>query len=177
MVKDALLGALRTRRLTGKFMKSILAAFLVAAAMIVAPSAPAQDKSAEVADLQTLRAAAKADKHAYVASALQLTSAEANKFWPAYDAYQRDLDMINRRRNVALEGLVALDRPISDLYAKTLAAELIATDEAEVKSRRTMQNRVMRALPAKKAARYLQIESKLRALQFYDIAVAFPLVK
>jgi len=34
----------------------------------------------------------------------------------------------------------------------------------------------MKALPAKKAARYLQLESKIRALQAYEIAAAFPLV-
>jgi len=36
---------------------------------------------------------------------------------------------------------------------------------------------VMRALPPKKAARYLQLESKIRANRAYDIAVAFPLVQ
>ena len=158
-------------------MKKILIVTILAAATLMAPSVRAQAQSAEASDMQALRAAVKADKRAYIASMLKLTDAEAKKFWPAYDGYQRDLDMINRKRNVALEGLVALDRPISDLYAKNLAAELIATDEAEIKSRRTLHNRVMRALPAKKAARYLQLESKLRALQFYDIAVAFPLVK
>ena len=50
-----------------------------------------------------------------------LTPAEAKKFWPIYDAYQRDLDMYNRKRNVALEGLIGSDKPVSDLYAKQLA--------------------------------------------------------
>ena len=158
-------------------MKRILAAVILAAAMIAASSAPAQDKSADATDMQALRAAVKGDQRAYVASMLQLTDAEAKKFWPAYDAYQRVLDTVNRRRNVALEGLIALNRPISDLYARNLAAELIATDEAEIKARRTLHNRVMRALPPKKAARFLQLESKIRAFQAYDIAVTFPLVK
>ena len=35
----------------------------------------------------------------------------------------------------------------------------------------------MRALPPRKAARYLQLESKIRAMQDYDIAKAIPLVK
>jgi hypothetical protein len=40
-----------------------------------------------------------------------------------------------------------------------------------------MYRRVMSALPPKKAARYIQLESKVRAAQMYDIAVAFPLVQ
>jgi hypothetical protein len=66
---------------------------------------------------------------------------------------------------------------MTDLYAKQLAADLIESDEAEVKARRTLYKRVMRALPATKAVRYLQLESKVRAVQNYDLAVAFPLLK
>jgi len=32
---------------------------------------------------------------------------EARKFWPLYEAYQRDLDLANRRRNVVEEALIA----------------------------------------------------------------------
>ena len=53
----------------------------------------------------------------------------------------------------------------------------MTADEAEVKARRTMYNKVMKTLPPQKAARYLQLESKIRAAQAYDIAVAIPLVK
>ena len=35
----------------------------------------------------------------------------------------------------------------------------------------------MRVLPATKAARYLQLESKIRAIQNYDLAAAFPLIR
>ena len=44
-------------------------------------------------------------------------------------------------------------------------------------ARRTLHNRVMRALEPKKAARYLQLESKIRAIQGYDIAATIPLIK
>ena len=152
-------------------------AFLFAAAMCMASPSQAQDAAGAVTDMNALRAAVRADKKAFVASTLQLTDAEAKKFWPIYDAYQRDLDLTNRRRNLVVVEVVGANKPISDLYAKNLATELLAADEAEIKSRRTMQNKVMRALPDKKAARYLQLESKIRAFQDYDIAVGIPLVK
>ena len=66
---------------------------------------------------------------------------------------------------------------MSDLYAKILATELIQADEAEIKARRTLQNKLMRALPPRKAARYLQLESKIRAVEAYEVASALPLVK
>lgn len=157
-------------------MKKNLVALLAAAFLIAAP-AWGQDKSADEAAIAALRTAAQKDKRALVASTLSLTGAEAKKFWPIYDKYQRDFDMLNRERNTALEGLVARDRPMSDQYARNLANELITVDEQQIKARRKMHNAVMRALPPKKAARYLQLESKIRAVQDYDIAVAFPLAQ
>ena len=40
-----------------------------------------------------------------------------------------------------------------------------------------MHNAVLKALPTRKAARYLQLESKIRAVQAYDIAAAIPLIE
>lgn len=164
-------------------MKKGLAAILLGLAMIVTQFASAADKAADVTDMDALRAAVRADKRAFVAATLKLTEAEAKKFWPVYDAYQRDLDLANRQRARAVEGIVLLDKPISDLYARNLANELIAADELELKARRTLHNRLMRPLPgrkvmpAAKAARYLQLEFKIRTLLAYDIAANIPLVK
>ena len=163
-------------------MNKKLKSILIVIVLIAGPCAWAEEKSADVVDLQALRKAVQSDRKALVASTLALTDTEAKRFWPLYDAYQRDVDMANRRRVVAVEGLVSRDKPLSDLYAKNLASELIAADEAEVKARRAMQNRLMRGiptriLPPKKAARYLQLEAKIRAVQAYDIASAIPLIK
>jgi hypothetical protein len=163
-------------------MKKNLAFGLFGIAMIAMQSSWAEDKVADVTDMQALRNAVRTDRKAFVASTLQLTDAEAKKFWPLYDAYQRDVDLANQRRNVVVTTLIGMDKPPSDLYARNLATELMAADEAEVKSRRSLQNRLMRGvptriLPPRKAARYLQLESKIRAVQAYDIAANIPLVR
>jgi hypothetical protein len=164
-------------------MKRILAIALFSAAMIAALSVRAEDKIADVTDMNALRTAVRTDKKAFVAATLKLTDAEAKRFWPIYDAYERDIDVVNRRRVLVYEGLIGRDKPLSNVYAKNLANELIAADEAEMKLRRTLHNRLIKPLagrtvmPTAKAARYLQLESKIRAYQAYDIAVTFPLVK
>jgi len=158
-------------------MNKLLAAFCFIAMLAYATLACAQSGTADVTDLAALRTAVKTDKRAFVAATLALTETQAKKFWPIYDAYQRNLDAANRMRAVALQGLLSRDKPITDLYAKQLANDLLESDEAEVKARRTLYKSVMRALPATKAARYLQLESKVRAIQNYDLAAAFPLIK
>lgn len=158
-------------------MKNKRHAFLWIAALFIAQCAWAQDKTGDGTDLQALKLAVTKDKKGLVASMLDLTPAESKKFWPLYDAYQRSVDAANRRRTTALEGVIGMNKPMTDLFARNVANELTTADETEVKARRTLQNRVLRALPAKKAARYLQLESKIRAMQAYDIAAAIPLIR
>jgi Spy/CpxP family protein refolding chaperone len=160
-----------------------MAAVLFAVAVFAAQSVLAEGNAADVTDMQALRTAVRADKKAFVASTLKLTDVEAKKFWPVYDSYQRDVDMANRRRAEAVETLINRDQAVSDLLAKNLANELIIADEIELKARRTLHNRLIKPLPgrtimpAAKGARYLQLESKIRAYQAYDLATAIPLVK
>jgi len=159
-------------------MKKSIASLLFIGAMIaVSPAIATDDKIADMTDMQALREAVRADKRALVSSTLKLTDAEAKRFWPIYNAYQREVDLNNRRRNVALQELMFRDSPMTNLAAKHYVAELLAIDEAEIKARRTMRNRVMRALPAVKAARYLQLEEKIRAVQDYDVAAVVPLAR
>jgi hypothetical protein len=114
---------------------------------------------------------------------LKLTPAEAKKFWPVYDTYQRDLDAASRKRNEVVEAIVILDRPLSNLYAKSLGNQLILADDQESKAWSTVSRRLIKPVPGRvviptaKAMRYLQLESKIRALQAYDIAATIPLVK
>ena len=158
-------------------MKNTLITLLLGAASLAAPLAFAQDKAADVTDMQALRAALKSDKKAFVASTMKLSDAEATKFWPIYDSFQRNLEVTSRRRVVAVEALLFHDKPMTNLGAKNLITELMAVDEAEVKARRTLRNRVMRVLPPLKAARYLQLEDKFEAVQEYDIASTVPLIR
>lgn len=158
-------------------MKKNALVALLAIALIAAGGARGQDKSADLTDMQALRSAAQADKRALVASTLKLTDAEAKRFWPIYENYQRSVDMYDRRRTRAIIEVVGLDRNVSDAFSKNLALELIASDEGEIKARRTMQNRLMRALPPKKVVRYMQLESKIRAIEGYDVASSLPMVK
>ncbi|MBK9673713.1 MAG: hypothetical protein IPO82_00230 [Betaproteobacteria bacterium] len=86
------------------------------------------------------------------------------------------LDTLNRRRSRLVEDVVAQNRPLSDALAKNLLKEQLAIDDEEVKTLRAYQNRLIRALPAAKVARYLQLEGRIRTVQDYDVAGVLPLV-
>ena len=158
-------------------MHKLISAAVLAAAAMAAPLCAAQDNAAAVAELTAMHQAARKDKRALVAEKMQLTPAEAKKFWPVYDDLQAELSKLNRARNLALESLASRERPVSDPYAKQIVNDLMTIEEQEVKAMRKASNAAMKALPPRKAARYLQLENKLRAAQDYEIAVVFPLVQ
>ena len=165
-------GKLRLRR--GVWNPLVIA--LLLGFVLTAPTARAQHPAGDVTDLRALRAAVEADKRAYIASMMSLTNAEAKRFWPIYEAYQRNLDTSSRRRIIALEGLLFRDKAMTNMSAKNVVSELTAIEDAEVKARHRLRNQLMRALPAIKAARYLQLEDKIQAVRDYDVASTVPLI-
>jgi ABC-type amino acid transport substrate-binding protein len=149
---------------------------LAAALALALPVHAQQARPGETAEIAAVRAAIAGDKKAYVASTLALTEAEAKRFWPIYDNYQRQLATTVRRTSRVVEEVVGIDRAMNDTHAKRLLQELTAIDDEEAKDRRRMHNQVVKALPPVKALRYAQIEHKARAIRTYDIAGAMPLV-
>jgi hypothetical protein len=157
-------------------MKKLLWLLIAAFALVGVPGY-AQDKSADM-NMQILRDKLKADKKVVVAANMQLTDAEAKTFWPIYDAYQNDLKAINERLGNAIFAYADAYKagPIPDATAKKFLDEAIAIDDAEAKLRKDYAAKLTAAIPAAKAARYLQIESKIRAAIRYEMAAAIPLV-
>jgi hypothetical protein len=139
----------------------------------------AQDQSASDANMQILRDKLKADKKLLVAANMELTDAEAKGFWPIYDSYQQDLQALNERLKKAVLSYADAynNNKLTDQTAKKLSDEALIIDEDEVKMRKAYSAKLAGVLPGKKAARYLQIENKVRALLRYELAAEIPLVK
>jgi hypothetical protein len=164
-------------RYRGLAMKKLLTSVVLIACCMAAPPAIGQGAANDVTDMQALRQAVKNDKRALVESLMKLDAAEAKRFWPIYDSYQRSLDQTSRRRVVELQELMFRDKALTNASAKHYVNELLAIDDAEIKDRKAMRNRVMRALPPTKAARYMQLEEKIRAVADYDEASVVPLAR
>lgn len=161
-------------------MKRALIVVAIAGAL-AAPAAWAQGTKAAAPAVQqtpdSVRQAVRSDKRGLVERNMQLTGTEAARFWPLYDEYQEKLDKIVDRQNRAVLDYINAESTMTDANAKRLAREVLESDEDEVKLRGRYFRKIANVLPAKKAARYMQIENKLRILQRYDIAERIPLVR
>ena len=143
----------------------------------VASPCGAQDKPAD--DMQILRDKVRADKKLLVATNMGLTESEATGFWPIYEQYQKDLQRINRRLANLVESYAAdfRNKSLTDDKAKKLIDESVAIELAEANLKTEYAPKLSKVLPAKKVARYLQIENKIRAVVKYDLASGVPPVQ
>lgn len=167
-------------------MKTLRYALLLAASLAVAPvhaqtkPAPAKPAAAAPADtMQILREKLKGDKKLLVAANLDLTEAEAKKFWPLYEEYQKDLQKINDQ--IAMT-IVAYAKEynagsLTDKKATELLNQSIAIEESETRLKRAFIPKLAKVLPGRKVARYMQVENKIRALIKYEIAGEVPLAQ
>jgi hypothetical protein len=161
-----------------KSMKVTFFLTLVAAITIwfVSPVV-SQDKPAD--NMQILRDKIKADKKLLVAANMELTESEAKGFWPVYEEYQKDLASIYQRLGKLIESYAADYRTntLTDEKAQKLIEELVAIDKTDGGLQASYVPKLSKVLPSKKIARYLQIESKIRAALQYELAANIPLVQ
>lgn len=150
---------------------------LVALAMSLAVPALAQEGS--TSNMEILRDKLKADKKLVVAANMQLSDAEGQAFWPVYEEYQQDLMKINAQLGKVILAYADAYKKgaVPDDVAKELMSDALDVEEAELKLKREYMPKIEKTVGAAKAARYLQIENKIRAAIKYELADGIPLVK
>jgi hypothetical protein len=147
-----------------------------------APAATASSTSASAhtadSNMEIFMDKVRADKKLLVAANMGLTDAEGKGFWPIYDMYQADLKVLNDRTSAALHSYADgyTKNTLTDAQATKLVNDILAIDQDEVAMRKKYATSLAAVLPGKKAARYLQIETKIRAGLRAELADAIPLV-
>lgn len=161
-------------------MKLITATILCMAMLAIpvfAQTKPADPKTADT-NMQIVMEKVRADKKLLIAANMGLTDAEGKAFWPIYDMYQTDLKALNDRLVAAIKSYAdAYTRnTLTDAQATKLVNDILAIDQDEVAMRKKYAASLAAALPGKKAARYLQLETKIRAGLRNEMADGIPLV-
>ncbi|HEY7129067.1 MAG TPA: hypothetical protein VH332_05315 [Nitrospira sp.] len=156
-------------------MMTRLSALLLVGLMACALPTLAQEASD--ANMEILKQKLKADKKLLVANNMELSDAEAKKFWPLYDAYQKDLEQVNQKLGQTIRDYAeAFNKgSIPDNTAKKLLGDALSVEEQETKLKRSYAEKLEKALPYSKVARYIQIETKIRSLIKMELAQQIPL--
>jgi hypothetical protein len=141
-------------------------------------AAPRCSTFAQVDDaiIELVRGVVQADRQETVAAALQLTDAEAEKFWPLYQQYRVEMDRVG-------DGLVNLVRRYAFHYpnvpedvAKSMLKELAGLEKERVATRAGFLKKFDKFLPASKTLRFAQVENRLDLALRLELAAGIPLV-
>jgi len=160
-------------------MKNICRIILITALLValLMPAALPVMAGEKPGSMEALRDALKADKKAYIEQYLQLTQAEAKEFWPYYNSYQFDLQKINDRFIKLIDDYAQNYNNLSDQDAVKMVNEYLIIERDQVKQKELYFRMIEKKLPAKKVARYLQLENKINAMVRFELAAKIPLVK
>ncbi len=157
-------------------MKALFQKLLVGLAIMMV-AMPALALGAADTDMEMLAKQIKADKKLLVVNNMTLTNEEASNFWPLYDEYQKEL----HTANLEIAGLVVefaeayAKGPIPNETAKKLLDDVLALEDKEVQVKRSYADKMREFIPAWKVTRYMQIESKIRAVVKFELAARIPL--
>jgi len=102
----------------------------------------------------------KALKVALITEKLELTETEAQKFWPIYNAHEKEMEMLRingreKRRNINLE-------TISESEAKIALQDLLAFEKEQQELRADLVENLLTAIPAKKIILLKVVEEQFK---------------
>ena len=160
---------------------AVLAITLAAPFTLVAGGlkAPTLEESETIAVMQAADAQMGVGKRAFFAEQLALSPEQQSRFWPVYDAHQQALSKLNRRRldNILVYARAWNTGHVDDRIASQIAKEAIDVEADEAKLLKKTFRQACAVLSTAQAARYLQLEAKVRAKIRYDETESVPLVE
>lgn len=166
------------------FKKTIAAALVLAGAFILQGAAfaqqsgqPASTPTVSDQDIQLLRQDIRSQKKQLIAANLQLTDAEATKFWPVYDSYTQETIKLGDTRYALIKEYAQSYDTMTDAQAKSLIKRWAAVDQQVIALRSQWMPKFEAVLPGKKAALFFQIDRRVALLIDLQLASMIPMVK
>jgi hypothetical protein len=147
----------------------------LAASALVGLAAAAATAQTVKETLDVTREAVESQRRVLVAGAIPLTNAEADAFWPLYDAYEKERRPLDERANKLVSDFLAGSASLTDAQAKAMVDEALSIEEGKLRLRRGYLGRMEKAIPPRKVARFYQIDNKLDSVVRADIAKQIPL--
>jgi hypothetical protein len=151
-----------------------LAVLLFAACLWGAPSLAVAQTSRDA--LEAARADLKADRKVVIASEMNLTEAEGEKFWPLYREYRAEVEKVS-------DTVVKLILEYADLYptvpeerAEKLLKQYTKAEASLLKTRTTYLKKFGKVLPASKVFRFAQLDNRLDLATRLSLAASIPLM-
>jgi Spy/CpxP family protein refolding chaperone len=135
---------------------------------------PSQASIDEV--LKTMRADMQSARADFMAKNLTLTAAQAAKFWPLFETYQKEQNVIMDAQLKGIQKYAESYNSLDDATAVSLITSHFGRDAQMNALRQRFFKEFQTVLPAKLAARVMQIDHRLSLVAQLEIATKIPLI-
>lgn len=163
---------------------ALICAVLVASALLFARN-PASARGASFAvqesqsaldeQIRLLRKDLRSQRKQIIAQNMNLTEADAVKFWPVYDQYVSDLVASNGAKYELIKEYATADS-MTDEQADPLAKRWLTVDQNVLQLRLQYLPKFRAVLTAKQTARFYQIDRRVQMMIDLQLASSLPLV-
>jgi hypothetical protein len=151
-----------------------LALALIVTALPVAARAQAPTEGV-AADEQIVLRQVMTDKRSVYAKNLGLTESESRAFWPIYDEYEAAAKKLDDRFLENLNHYADKYETLTDEDAKGVLKEKMSIEKDRMALKQKYTAKVAKVLPAKKALRYAQIETRVETIVRSNVYTLIPL--
>ncbi len=159
-----------------RILLTICASFALLGAVALAQTADVSAKPLTDSDIQLLRSDIQADKNTIIAHTMQFSDAESTAFWPVYRDYAHDQQAIGDQRLQLVKDYAQNYDSLDDAKAKDLMQRAINIDQKTLSLRQDYWPKFTKALGAKRAAKFYQVDNRITLLLNLELTSAIPLV-
>jgi len=155
----------------------IFSLLAVSSVTVAGEATDAQSENAIRAEL--IAAVLQVDRKETVARGLMLTAREGEKFWPVYHEYRVVTNQTEHKLIDLMTRYVNLHSSphFSDKQASQLLDTFLSLQQQLLKVKRRYTKRFRQAIPARKVARFYQLDHRMDLLEMLKLANSIPLVE
>ena len=140
---------------------------------------PVADNSQSVTDedIQMLRKDIRAQRKQIIATNMNLTEAESEKFWPVYEQYISDLVKLNGTKYDLIKQYIQTHGALSDTEAENAVNQWVSVDENVAELRKKYISTFRKVLSPKSTAQFYQLDRRVQLMIDLQLASSIPMVE
>jgi Spy/CpxP family protein refolding chaperone len=138
---------------------------------------PASGPTVSEQDIELLRSDIRSAKKQIIAENMKLTNAQAEKFWPVYDAYAQETSKLGDARYALIKEYASHYEDMTDAQAESLVKKMATLDEQTATLRQQWIPKFGEVLTGKQTALFFQLDRRINLLLDVQFAANIPIVK
>jgi len=140
---------------------------------------PVADSSQTVTDedIQMLRKDIRTQRKQIIAANMNLSEAEAEKFWPVYEQYIADLVKLNGAKYDLIKQYIQTRGALSDTEAESAVNQWVSVDENVAELRKKYIPLFRKVLSPKSTAQFYQLDRRVQLMIDLQLASSIPMVE